>query len=100
MSEQSQVYLSERVKRRIAEDRIRTRRGLKRSAWLMLLVVGVVILISSNMPTHFLARWLGLPVTILFLLSFPQLLFFGGRYAFDWFVHTKNRAAISHLTRK
>ena len=69
----------------LAEPR---RRSIRRDAKYSGLLCGVfgaaVVFISAGMPAHRLARWIGVPLTIAFALSFAVLLFTVGNMVLDW----------------
>jgi hypothetical protein len=69
--------------------RKKIRKDAKRSA-LGCLIFGVsVVSISSGMPAHRFAQWIGIPLTISFAVSFAVLLFTCGSILFDWLSERK-----------
>ena len=71
-------------------DRLTTHKGLKRYGLASALIATVIVLVSAGMPGHFLWKWVGIPLAILFVYAFSHLLFFGGRALFDLLDKTKN----------
>jgi energy-coupling factor transporter transmembrane protein EcfT len=65
------------------QDHLTTRAGLKRYGLLSALVAAAVVFVSAGMPGHFLWRWVGVPLIIIFVLVFAPFLFYGGRYLWE-----------------
>lgn len=55
--------------------RRKIRKDAKRSAVTCALLGVGMVLLSSGMPAHRLARWIGVPIALAFMLSFAVLLF-------------------------
>lgn len=76
----------EKIAQWIEADRELTRKGVKRYGLLTVAVSAAIIFVASGMPGHFLWRWVGIPLVILFALTFTPFLFYFGRllWGVDW----------------
>ena len=67
----------------VQADRRLTRRGLQRYGILTAATATGVVLVAAGMPGHFLWPWLGVPLILLFVISFAPLLFYLGRFLWE-----------------
>jgi energy-coupling factor transporter transmembrane protein EcfT len=66
------------------EEHLATRRGLKRYGLLSGVIALGVVFVSAGMPGHFLWPWVGVPLIIMFACAFTPVLFYGGRFLWEW----------------
>ena len=68
----------------IKAERLVTRRGIKRYGLLSAASASGVVFVAAGMPGHFLWRWIGVPLIIIFVCVFAPFLFYGGRFLWEW----------------
>jgi len=64
-------------------ENLATRRGVKRYGLLSAASALGVVLVAAGMPGHFLWRWIGVPLVIVFVCAFAPLLFYGARFLWE-----------------
>ena len=60
-----------------------TRRGVKRYRLLSAASALGIVPVAAGMPGHFLWRWIGVPLVIVFVCAFAPLLFYGARFLWE-----------------
>lgn len=71
-------------------DRRATRKALKRYGLLNSVIVAGILFVAAGMPGHFLWRWIGIPLIVLFACAFTPLLFHFGRFLWDLIESRRN----------
>jgi hypothetical protein len=74
-----------------AQDRLATRKGLRRYGLFCTVIAMGIVLVAEGMPGHFLWGWLGVPLVILFACAVTPLLFYAGRLLWEWMETGKSR---------